>query len=121
MSQSLTQLLVHLDASAQAVLRPEVACHLAQTYGVAVCALYAVTPHVVELPFSPEMGSNIAASLREIDDAQRTRALAAFRQSSLAADVHATWAEGGDASVAPIFSQQAFYADLLVLGQCSPP
>lgn len=117
MSQSLAQLLVHLDASPQAVQRLEVACRLGQIHGAAVCALYAVTPSLVELPFSPEIGPNIAAALREIDDTQRAGVLAAFKQSPLASDVHATWAE---APVAAVFSQQAFYADLLVLGQCSP-
>ncbi len=117
MSQSLAQLLVHLDASPQAVQRLEAACRLGQTHGAAVCALYAVTPSLVELPFSPEIGPNIAATLRDLDDAQRAGALAAFRQSRLAADVHASWAEVSDAPVAAVFAQQAFYADLLVLGQ----
>ena len=117
MSQSLAQLLVHLDASPQALQRLEAACRLGQTHGVAVCALYAVTPSLVELPFSPEIGPNIAATLRDLDDAQRAGVLAAFRQSRLAADVHASWAEVSDAPVAAVFAQQAFYADLLVLGQ----
>lgn len=117
MNQSLAQLLVHLDASPQAVQRLEVACRLGQMHGAAVCALYAVTPHLVELPFSPEIGPSIAAALRDIDDAQRAGALAAFRQSPLAADVHATWAEVAEAPVAASFSQQALYADLLLLGQ----
>lgn len=120
MSQSLAQLLVHLDASPQAVQRLEAACRLGQTHGAAVCALYAVTPSLVELPFSPEIGPNIAATLRDLDDAQRAGALAAFRQSRLAADVHASWAEVSDAPVAAVFAQQAFYADLLVLGQHGP-
>ena len=120
MSQSLAQLLVHLDASPQAVQRLEVACRLGQTHGAVVCALYAVTPSLVELPFSPEIGPDIAAALRDIDDAQRAGALAAFKQSRLAADVHATWAEVSDAPVAAVFAQQAFYADLLVLGQRGP-
>jgi nucleotide-binding universal stress UspA family protein len=120
MSQSLAQLLVHLDASPQAVQRLEAACRLGQIHGAAVCALYAVTPSLVELPFSPEIGPDIAAALRDIDDAQRAGALAAFRQSRLAADVHATWAEVADAPVAAVFSQQAFYADLLVVGQHGP-
>lgn len=120
MNQSLAQLLVHLDASPQAVQRLEVACRLGQMHGAAVCALYAVTPHLVELPFSPEIGPSIAAALRDIDDAQRAGALAAFRQSPLAADVHATWAEVADAPVAASFSQQALYADLLLLGQRDP-
>lgn len=117
MNQSLAQLLVHLDALPQAVQRLEVACRLGQMHGAAVCALYAVTPHLVELPFSPEIGPSIAAALRDIDDAQRAGALAAFRQSPLAADVHATWAEVAEAPVAASFSQQALYADLLLLGQ----
>ena len=71
----------------------------------------------MELPFSPEIGPDIAAALRDIDDAQRAGALAAFRQSRLAADVHATWAEVADGPVTAVFSQQAFYADLLVVGQ----
>jgi nucleotide-binding universal stress UspA family protein len=120
LNQSLAQLLVHLDASPQAVQRLEVACRLGQLHGAAVGALYAVTPHLVELPFSPEIGPGIAAALRDMDDAQRAGALAAFRQSRLAAEVHATWAEVVDAPVAAGFSQQALYADLLVLGQRDP-
>ncbi len=117
MSQSLAQLLVHLDASPQAVQRLEAACRLGQTHGAAVCALYAVTPSLVELPFSPEIGPDMAATLREIDDAQRAGVLAAFRQSRLVADVQATWAEVADAPAAAVVAQQAFYVDLLVLGQ----
>lgn len=120
MSNSLAQLLVHLDASPQAVRSLEVACRLGKAHGAAVTALYAVTPHFVELPFSPEIGPGIAVALRELDDAQKARVLAAFNQSHLASDVHATWAEVCDAPVAAVFAQQAFYADLLVLGQYDP-
>ena len=120
MNKSLVQLLVHLDASPQAVQRLEAACRLGKTHGAAVTALYAVTPSFVDLPFSPVIGPDIAAALREVDVAQQARALAAFEQSLLASDVQATWAEVCDAPVAAAFAQQAFYADLLVLGQHDP-
>lgn len=119
MDTSFAQLLVHLDASTQAMQRLEVACRLGRVHGCAVAALYAVTPSFVALPFSPEIGPEISAALREIDDAQQARVLADFHQSRLACDVHATWAEIGDFPVAA-FSQQALYADLLVLGQHDP-
>lgn len=120
MNTSLAQLLVHLDASPQAVYRLDAACRLGQVHGAAVTALYAVTPSFVELPFSPDIGPDIAAALREIDDAQQARALAAFTQSRLASEVHASWAEVCEAPVSAAFVQQAFYADLLVLGQHDP-
>ncbi|MDQ3057896.1 MAG: universal stress protein [Pseudomonadota bacterium] len=120
MNTSLAQLLVHLDASPQAMQRLEVACRLAQAHGAAVTALYAVTPSFVDLPFSPEIGPDIAASLRQIDEAQQARVLTAFNQSRLACDAHARWAEVGDAPVAAAFARQALYADLLVLGQQDP-
>ena len=44
MKESLTQLLVHLDASPHARRRLDVARSIAQTHGAAVTALYAVTP-----------------------------------------------------------------------------
>lgn len=120
MTQSLVQLLVHLDASPQAVRRLEAACLIGQAHDAAVTALYAVTPSFVELPFSPEIGPDIATALRELDDAQQARALEAFNQCPLASEVQATWAAVSDAPVAAAFAQQAFYADLLVLGQDDP-
>ena len=120
MSTSLAQLLVHLDTSPQALQRLDVACRLGQAHGAAVAALYAVMPSLVELPFSPEIGADMAASLLSIDEEQRTRVRTAFYQSRQASDVHATWAEICDLSFTAAFSQQALYADLLVLGQLDP-
>ena len=120
MKTSLTQLLVHLDASPQAAQRLEAACRIGQAHGAAVTALYAVTPSFVELPFAPEVGPGVAAALREIDDELRTRARASFDQALAAPGMHATWAEVGDDPIMSVFAQQALYADLLVLGQHDP-
>ena len=120
MNASLAQLLVHLDASPQAVHRLEAARQLGQAQGAAVTALYAVTPRFVELPFSPEIGPGIAAALRDIDDELRRRARSAYEQSLATPGIPMTWAEIRDDPIMAAFAQQAFYADLLVLGQRDP-
>lgn len=120
MNSPLGQLLVHIDASPQAVQRVEVACRIRQGHGSAVAALYAVTPSFVELPFSPEVGPGIAAALRDIDDERRIRARAAFEKSLAKSNVDAAWSEIRDDPIIAVFAQQALYADLLVLGQHDP-
>lgn len=120
MKTSLTQLLVHLDASAQAAQRLEAACRIAQSHGAAVTGLYAVTPSFVTLPFAPEVGPGVAAALRKIDDELRTRARAAFDRVLAKPGMQAAWAEVGDDPIMGVFAQQALYADLLVLGQHDP-
>ncbi|MDO8756121.1 MAG: universal stress protein [Polaromonas sp.] len=120
MKTTLTQLLVHLDASPQAAQRLEAACRIGQAHGAAVTGLYAVTPSFVALPFAPEVGPGVAAALREIDDELRTRARAAFDRALAAPGMRAAWAEVGDDPIMGVFAQQALYADLLVLGQHDP-
>ncbi len=120
MTTSLKQLLVHLDASPQATQRLEAACRIGQAHGAAVTALYAVMPGFVELPFAPEIGPGVAASLRERDDELRTRARAAFDKVLAAPGMKASWAEVGNDPIMGVFAQQALYADLLVLGQAAP-
>lgn len=120
MKTTLTQLLVHLDASPQAAQRLEAACRIGQAHGAAVTGLYAVTPSFVALPFAPEVGPGVAAALREMDDELRTRARAAFDRVLAKPGMQAAWAEVGDDPVMSVFAQQALYADLLVLGQHDP-
>ena len=120
MSLSLGQLLVHLDATPQAMQRLDVACRIRQAQGCAVTALYAVTPSLLELPFPPEVGPEIAASLRDLDDERRARVRKAFDQSLARQALDAGWAEVRGASVIAAFAQQALFADLLVLGQQDP-
>jgi nucleotide-binding universal stress UspA family protein len=106
MNDSLTQLLVHMDATPLAARRLEAACRIAQEHGAAVTALYAVTSAV--------------APLRDIDDERRKAARARFDHVAATAAVQPAWAEVRDDPVMPVFSQQALYADLLVLGQQDP-
>jgi nucleotide-binding universal stress UspA family protein len=118
--ESLTQLLVHLDASPHARHRLEVARSIAQTHGAAVTALYAVTPALLVVPFAPEAGPSVADALAQIDADRRAQAHAAFESWRDAPGVHASWAEVEDYPVVPAVVRQAFYADLLVLGQYDP-
>lgn len=120
MTTSLKQLLVHLDASPQAAQRLQAACRLGRIHDGAVTALYAVTPAFVELPFAPEIGPGVAASLHERDVELRTRARAAFDRVVAAPGMKASWAEVGNEPMMGVFSQQALFADLLVLGQADP-
>lgn len=120
MKASLVQMLVHLDASPQVAQRLTAARQIAQAHGAAVTALYAVTPNFVELPFVPELGQNVAADLREIGDELRASARATYEQSLTDSSVYMAWAEIRDDPVISLFARQAFFADLLVLGQHDP-
>ena len=74
MKTSLTQLLVHLDATPQAARRLEVARQIAQAHGAAITVLYVVTPSLLDMPFVSDAGPGVAAILRELDDEHRARA-----------------------------------------------
>lgn len=120
MKQTITQLLVHVDASTRSARRLEVACSVAKANGAAVTALYAVTPSVLELPYVPEAGPSVATVLADIDEQRRATARAAFDKVRVTMGVPLSWAEVGDAPMLAAFSRQALYADLLVLGQHDP-
>lgn len=120
MKTPLTQMLVHMDATPLAARRLELACRMAETQGAAVAALYAVTSALVVLPYAPEGGGAVVAPLQDIDQDRRTAARARFDQVAAAAAVHPTWSEVRDDPIIVQFSQQALYADLLVLGQHDP-
>ena len=120
MKQTITQILVHLDATARSARRLEVACSIAKANGASVTALYAVTPAVLALPYVPEAGPSVATLLTDIDEQRRATARAAFDKARVALGVPLSWAEVGDAPILPAFSRQALYADLLVLGQHDP-
>lgn len=120
MRLSLTQLLVHMDATPLAARRLEAACRIAQEQGAAVTAVYAVTSALAVLPFSPEGGGAMVAPLRDIDDERRKQARARFDHVAGTVEVRPAWAEVRDDPMLPVFSQQALYADLLVLGQHDP-
>ena len=120
MKTSLTQLLVHLDATPQAARRLEVARQIAQAHDAAITVLYAVTPSLLDIPFVSEAGPSVATILRALDDEHHARARAAFGQSLESPGIHAIWAEVRGEPIMAAFAQQSLFADLLVLGQYEP-
>jgi nucleotide-binding universal stress UspA family protein len=124
MKTSITQILLHFDASSQAVKRLETACQIAKRHGSALTALYAATPQYVELPFAPEIGPGIVAVQRQVDQQHLSKARTAFDQSQASLresdGIRAAWAEVHDDPILSTFAQQAMFADLVVMGQHDP-
>lgn len=120
MKSPLQLVLVHLDPTAATGARLAYARRLAQQQGAQLAALYAVTPAFVELPYAPEVGPTIAATLSQIDDQRRERVLKLFEQQMRQAGPDTAWMQTDEVPTAGAFAQQAMYADLLVLGQHDP-
>jgi len=120
MSTSYRQLLVHLDSSTRSSVRLDLARRIAEQHGAEVAAIYAVTPTLIALPAAPAVSPELAASMVEIDDERRRRARTAFDRAMEAPGVKVSWSEASEPPVIGAVSQQALYADLLVLGQHEP-
>lgn len=117
MNATYRQILVHLDATKAVAQRLAAARRIAQENGAELAALYATTPAYVELPFAPEIGPTVAAELVELDEQRRQRALKAFDEAMKGPGPMASWSQTSEVPTIGAFAQQAFYADLLVLGQ----
>ncbi len=113
----LKNILLHLDASARSTVRLDVARRLAKRHEAAVRGLYAVTSSFVEMPFAVAESSEAGAIVLKLDADRRERALAQFKQAVQAEGPAVSWSELGTEPAIWGFTQQALYADLLVLGQ----
>jgi nucleotide-binding universal stress UspA family protein len=114
-------ILLHVDASASCALRQQTAHALAQQHGAQVDALYAVTPAVVQYPYAFTMDAPLADEMVTLQEEQRDQAKANFARISAEAGgmPQLRWCETHDEPTRT-FVQQAFGADLLVLGQHAP-
>lgn len=113
-------LLLHLDASPRSAVRLDVARQLAKAHEAAVSGLFAVTSNFVDIPFAMAESSAAGEIVLKLDAERRERALALFTQSMLREGPAVSWNELGTEPVIWGFTQQALYADLLVLGQRDP-
>ncbi|HSV34974.1 MAG TPA: universal stress protein [Ramlibacter sp.] len=120
MNVSYRQLLVHLDSGERAAGRLALARRMAGALGADVAALYAVTPTLVALPAAPMIGPDLSAGMMEFDQSRRQRTRAMFDRVMEDSGPQVVWRELPDPPVIGGFSQQALYADLLVLGQHEP-
>lgn len=120
MSSSLKQVLVHLDATQGVQHRLAAARHIAQEHGAALGGLYAATPVFMELPYAPEMIPTLAAELVQVEEERRRRCRELFDQAMTGPGPLAAWSQTSEVPITAAFSQQALFADLLVLGQHDP-
>ncbi len=113
-------ILLHLDASPRSALRLDVARQLARQHEAAVTGLFAVTSNFVEMPFAVAESAEAGAMVLKLDAERRERAQALFKRVAQAEGPTVSWSELGTEPVIWGFTQQALYADLLVLGQHEP-
>ncbi len=110
-------ILLHLDASPRSAVRLDVARQLAWRHEAAVHCLFGVTSNFVEMPFSVAESAEAGAMVLKLDADRRARALAVFNRAAGAEGPSISWSELGTEPVIWGLTQQALYADLLVLGQ----
>jgi nucleotide-binding universal stress UspA family protein len=110
-------ILLHLDASPRSAVRLEVARSVAQQHDASVNGLFAVSSNFVEMPFAMVESAEAGAIVIKLDAERRERALAQFNRPTPGAGPSVSWNELGSEPVIWGFTQQAFYTDLLVLGQ----
>lgn len=114
------QILVHLDAGERSGARLDIARALAQEHGASLAALYGALPSYVELPYAPELGPSVAATLLELDNQRCASARGRFERTMQSPGPRASWAEAREAGLIACVAEQALYADLMVLGQHDP-
>jgi nucleotide-binding universal stress UspA family protein len=117
---ALKSILLHLDASPRSTVRLEVARQLAQRHEAAVSGLFAVTSNFIEMPFAAIESTEAGAMVLKLDADRRERALDLFKRAMQTEGPPVSWNELGTEPVIWGFTQQALYADLLVLGQHEP-
>lgn len=119
MTNSPKQLLVHLDATRALPHRLTAARQLTQAFGASLSALYAVRAGYLELP--PLAGDpSVPVLLAELDEERRLSARKMLDVAMSGPGPVASWSETTEDPLIPAVAQQAFYADLLVLGQRDP-
>src|SRR5450755_1197122 len=113
----LRSILVHVDASPRCAVRLNLARELAARHEAVLTALYAVQPSHLALPMALADGSaGVIPALMEIDAERRAAARALFDRDA-AGKAATRWADLNNDPVIAGFSEQALYADLLLLGQ----
>lgn len=111
---TLKSLLVHVDATPPTAVRLKLAEQLALAHGAQATAVYAVTSALLRYPMAMAAGADMAPMLAEVD-AQRLDATRKLYAATVQ-PAQVRWLECTGAPIADM-TQQALYADLLVLGQ----
>ena len=111
---TLSSILVHADATPPSADRLRLAAQLALAHGAQATAIYAVTSALLRYPMAMAAGADMAPMLAEADE-QRLATARKLYAASVKPE-HVAWLECSGMPIAEV-TQQALYADLLVLGQ----
>ena len=118
MNSSIQQILVHADATIRTGVRMDIALKLAQKHGASVHALYAATPsEFAALDIGTGTVNAELAKIQNVDEERRYRARALFYVSVAKNGIEASWDLLTQGLLVDSFARQAWFADLLVLGQ----
>ncbi len=113
-------LLVHIDGSVRVAARLALARDLATRHQATLTALFATTPAPETLPFAYAASAVSVNLLQELHTQWLGRAKAAYEQVVASGTAPVAWAELGGEPLVQGFVEQAWCADLLVLGQADP-
>jgi nucleotide-binding universal stress UspA family protein len=116
---TLTSILLHVDASPQTVQRMQFASTLARAHGAAVKALYATWPASIEYANAFALGAEVAPMLLDYEAERRARARAQFDAAAALLSPRPRWTECSGEPV-HCMACQACCADLVVVGQRDP-
>ncbi len=117
---ALKTLLVHLDASPTGLARLTLAHQWATQHDSLVSVLYATTPADLLYPLGFGTGYEAAALLDDLEATRRNHAKGLFDSAVASGMTRLQWSELGRQESLSAFVEQAFYADLVVLGQREP-
>ena len=121
MSSSIRQILIHADATASTSLRIEIGLQLARAHGASVRALYAATSsEVTALDMNAGTIANAYAKVQNLDAERLSRARTMFDACLTKAEASASWDVLTQRPLTDAFARQAWFADLMVLGQRDP-
>jgi nucleotide-binding universal stress UspA family protein len=113
--------LVHMDDGPRNASRLRVARDIASQQEAALTALYAVSSLVASAPFEAVVAGGMGIfALQEIDESRLKMARTVAEHARAEPGIGFEWRESGAAGPLPSLVHQAFYADLLVLGQYDP-
>jgi nucleotide-binding universal stress UspA family protein len=121
MGSPLKQILVHADATDAFGSRMDIALQLAGQHGAALRTLYAATPsEIAAFDISAGAVADLFARAQSLDSGRLSRARAMFDASRVKSGLAASWDQLAQRPLADAFARQAWFADLLVLGQRDP-
>ena len=115
---AIRSVLLHLDDLPASIVRLDFACALARRHEATLSAMFVGAPP--QWPLQMALTESPAALMQHVDWAASDRTKSRFDTASNAGGVTMRWLDNDNADAVAVFSRQALYADLLVLGQHDP-